>query len=77
MQLVFVSLALLLLRVLFYSSFVIMHTLGLVVFLGKLLVSQKLWVHTPSRHILGPLCFLNAIGVCLVRVVVRARVLLL
>lgn len=54
-----------------------MNTLGIIVFLGKLLVSQKLGIHASCGNILGPLFLLNSIGMCLVRIVVRTRVLLL
>jgi hypothetical protein len=54
-----------------------MNTLGLVVFLGKLLIPQKLGVHASGRHELGSLGLFDAIGMGLVRVIVRTRVLLL
>lgn len=54
-----------------------MHTLGTIVFLGKLLVSQKFGVHAPRRNVFGSLGLLDAIGMSLVRRVVRTRVLLL
>ena len=57
--------------------FIIIDTLGIIVFLGKLLVSQKLGVHSSGRNILGTLLLLNSIGMCLVRIVVRTRILLL
>jgi hypothetical protein len=54
-----------------------MHSLGTIVFLGKLLVSQKLGVHTLATHVAIASGLLNAIGMCLVRIVMRASVLLL
>jgi hypothetical protein len=54
-----------------------MHSLGAIVFLGKLLVSQKLGVHALATHVAGASGLFNAVGVCLVRIVVSARVLLL
>lgn len=55
----------------------LVHTLGIVVFLGKFLVSEKLGVHSSCGHILCPLGLLDAVGVSLVRRVMRTRVLLL
>jgi hypothetical protein len=54
-----------------------MHSLGTIVFLGKLLVSQKLGVHTLATHVTVASGLLNAVGMCLVRVVMRTCVLLL
>jgi hypothetical protein len=54
-----------------------MFTLRVIVFLGKFLISQKLGVHSSCRNVLGSLLLLDAIGVCLLRVVVSTRVLLL
>jgi hypothetical protein len=53
------------------------NPLGLVVLLGELLVSQELGVHSSGGNVLGALLLLDAVGVSLVRVVVRAGVLLL
>ena len=55
----------------------VMFTLRVIVFLGKFLISQKLGVHSSCRNVLGSLLLLDAIGVCLLRVVVSTRVLLL
>jgi uncharacterized ion transporter superfamily protein YfcC len=55
--------------------FVIRSTLGTIVFLGILLVSQKLGVHTSLGHKLASLGLFDAIGMRLLRVVVRASVL--
>lgn len=52
------------------------NPLGLVL-LGELLVSQELGVHSSGGNVLGALLLLDAVGVSLVRVVVRAGVLLL
>jgi hypothetical protein len=52
-----------------------MNTLGVVVFLGKFLVSQKLGVHASCRNMLGSLGLFDAIGMGLLRIVVRASVL--
>lgn len=52
-----------------------MHTLGTVVFLGKLLVSQKLWVHSSGVDSLSSLGLLDTIGVSLVGIVMGACVL--
>lgn len=41
------------------------------------MVSQELGVHSSGRNVLGALLLLDAVGVSLVRVVVRAGVLLL
>jgi hypothetical protein len=54
-----------------------MNTLGFVVFLGKLLIPQKLGVHASGRHELASLGLFDAIGMGLVRVIMRTRVLLL
>lgn len=54
-----------------------MNSLGAIVFLGKLLVSQKLGVHTLATHVTVASGLLNTIGMCLVRIVVRTCVLLL
>ena len=54
-----------------------MHSLGTIVFLGKLLVSQKLGVHTLATHVTVASSLLNAVGMCLVRVIMRTCVLLL
>jgi hypothetical protein len=48
-----------------------------VVFLGELLIAQKLGVHTLRAHVSASLRLLDAVGVCLLCVVVRARILLL
>jgi len=48
-----------------------------VVLLGELLVPQEFRVHPFGRYKLRPLGFLDAVAVCLVCGVVRARVLLL
>ena len=54
-----------------------MLPLAAIVFLGVLLVSQELGVHPLGANVLGALGLLDAVGVGLVRVVVRTRVLLL
>jgi hypothetical protein len=54
-----------------------MCSLASVIFLGKLLISEKFGVHSSGRHILGALGLLDAIGVRLVRRVVCASILLL
>jgi hypothetical protein len=54
-----------------------MHSLGTIVFLGKLLVSQKLGVHTLATNVTVASSLLDAVGVCLVRVIMRTCVLLL
>jgi hypothetical protein len=53
------------------------RSLRSIVFLGKLLVAKKLWVHASQIHKLGTLRLLDAIGMRLLRVVVRTCVLLL
>jgi len=64
-----------------FDSFTKLHLLhnplGLVVLLGELLVSQELGVHSSGGNVLGTLLLLDAVGVSLVRVVVRTGVLLL
>ena len=52
-----------------------MNTLGTIVLLAKLLVSQELRVHSFGRNVLGTLLFLDTIGVSLVGVVMGTRVL--
>ena len=60
-----------------YKLHLLNNPLGLVVLLGELLVSQELGVHSSGGNVLGTLLLLDAVGVSLVRVVVRASVLLL
>ena len=60
-----------------YKLHLLNNPLGLVVLLGELLVSQELGVHSSGRNVLGTLLLLDAVGVSLVRVVVRTGVLLL
>jgi len=55
----------------------IMLSLGPIVFLGKLLVSEKFGVHAFGAHVLASLCLFDAVGMRLLRVVVSASVLLL
>ena len=62
---------------LIFKLYLLDNPLGLVVLLGELLVSQELGVHSSGRNVLGALLLLDAVGVSLVRVVVRAGVLLL
>jgi hypothetical protein len=52
-----------------------MNTLGVVVFLGKFLVSQELGVHSSCRNMLGSLGLFDAIGMDLLRIVVSARII--
>ncbi len=54
-----------------------MFTLGAVVLLGELLVSQKFGIRASLRNELGSLHLLDTIGVSLVGGVVRTGVLLL
>ena len=54
-----------------------MRALASIVLFGKFLIPQKLGVHASSAHVLGSLLLFNAIGMCLVRIVVRTRILLL
>ena len=60
-------------------SFLLIRFLSLrpVVLLCEFLVPQEFRVHAFCRHILGPLGLLDSVGVSLVCIVVRARVLLL
>ena len=60
-------------------SFLLIRFLSLrpVVLLCEFLVPQEFRVHAFCRHILGPLGLLDSVGVGLVCIVVRARVLLL
>ena len=60
-----------------YKLHLLNNPLGLVVLLGELLVSQELGVHSSGGNVLGTLLLLDAVGVSLVRVVVRTGVLLL
>jgi hypothetical protein len=64
-------------QLLFSCLFVAMCSLAAIVFLGKLLISQKLGVHALGGDELGPLGFLDAVGMSLACVVVRTRILLL
>jgi len=48
-----------------------------VVLLGEFLVSQEFRIHSFRRNVTSPLRLLDPIPVSLVRVVVRARILLL
>ena len=54
-----------------------MLPLAAVVLLGELLIPQELRVHALGRNVLRPLRLLDAVPVRLLRVVVRASVLLL
>jgi hypothetical protein len=54
-----------------------MLSLATIVFLGELLVSQKLGVHAFCTHELATLSLLNAVGMGFARIVMRASVLLL
>lgn len=60
-----------------YKLHLLNNPLGLIVLLGELLVSQELGVHSSGGNVLGTLLLLDAVGVSLVRVVVRTGVLLL
>jgi hypothetical protein len=52
-----------------------MNTLGTVVFLGKFLVSQKLGAHASCVNKLAWPGLFDAIGMSLLRVVMRTRIL--
>ena len=52
-----------------------MHSFGTIVFFRKFQVSQKLRVHASGTNVLATLGLLDAIGMCLLRVVMRASVL--
>lgn len=64
-------------RGLLFASLFALDTLGSIVLLGKLLVSQKLWVHASGVDVLGLLGLLNTVGVSLCGIVMCACVLLL
>ena len=55
----------------------ILRTLRIIPLLAKFLIPQELGIHSSCGHILGTLLLLDTIGMCLVRVVVCAGVLLL
>ena len=57
--------------------YLIMHTLGTIVFLGEFLVSEELRVHSSCGDESGSLRLLDTVGVSLVGIVVCTRVLLL
>jgi hypothetical protein len=51
------------------------HSLGVIVLLTKFLVPQEFGIHPPRGNVLGALLLFDAVGMRLLRIVVRARVL--
>ncbi len=52
-----------------------MGTFTLIVFFSKLLIPQKLWIHSLGTGVLGPPLFLDPVGMCLMGVIMGACVL--
>lgn len=52
-----------------------LYSFGAIVFLGKFQVAQELGVHALGAHVLAAFGNLDTIGMSLLRIVVRARVL--